>query len=119
MCEFPLSGAPGTQTCVDVNATAARDIICYRLACIISITGIEAQWSVARRVIGFFVQGTGIKTINVQVYSLTGKRVYASGWVENGLEWRLQRLDGRPIANGVYCILSLCEAMTEKSYARR
>jgi hypothetical protein len=48
------------------------------------------------------VQGTGIKAINVQVFSLTGRRVYASGWVKNGLEWDLQSTDRQKMANGVY-----------------
>ena len=98
----PLAGAPGTQTCVDV--TGRSDIFdrpCPPRFCL-QIGGIEAQWSVARRAIGFFVQGTGIKAINVQLFSLTGKRVYASGWMENGYKWRLQNLNGRPMANGVY-----------------
>ncbi|MBI1743143.1 hypothetical protein HYR54_08770 [Candidatus Acetothermia bacterium] len=50
----------------------------------------------------FEALGIGIKQINVQVFSLSGKRVYTSGWVENGHEWSLEDINGRKIANGVY-----------------
>jgi hypothetical protein len=46
--------------------------------------------------------GSGIKSISVQVYSMTGKRVYASGWVANGHEWSLQNANERSVANGLY-----------------
>ncbi len=96
----PLSGA-GTQTCADV--TGRPEGLCG-VKCL-SVSGLETQWSVARRALGFFVHGTGIKQINVQVFSLTGQRVYSSGWVADGHEWQLESTAGQKVANGVYLYL--------------
>lgn len=88
----PLSGAPEMQTCVDI--TGRPELFCYRLACLLGA-----------------IELSGIKEINLQVYSLSGKRVYASGWVKNGHEWNLQNKDGRKVANGVYLYV-----MTTRGY---
>jgi uncharacterized repeat protein (TIGR01451 family) len=88
----PLSGA-GTQTCVDVVGRPDLGIP-------LTLQGIEVLF--VRDRIYFNALGTGIKEINVQVFSLAGKRVYASNWVENGHEWSLQNTAGRRVANGIY-----------------
>ncbi|MBI3659463.1 DUF11 domain-containing protein, partial [Candidatus Acetothermia bacterium] len=93
----PLSGAPGTQTCVDVVGKSD----CFKLACL-SVTGLKEVWVERARALRFEALGEDIKEINVQVFSLKGERIYQSGWVENGYEWRMDNGEGRRIANGVY-----------------
>jgi CSLREA domain-containing protein/uncharacterized repeat protein (TIGR01451 family) len=98
----PAAGAPSGQTCVSITERPETyRIICPPRNCL-ALDGIEAQWSGARRALGFWAQGTGIQAIAVRVFSLTGKRVYASGWVKNGFEWNLQSTDRQKMANGVY-----------------
>ena len=90
----PLPGT-GTQTCVDVMGRP-------EIGTPLEVKGFEALWLPARSAMQFAALGTGIKEIHVQVFSLSGKRVYASGWVENGHEWKLQDKTGEVVANGVY-----------------
>jgi len=66
----------------------------------LQVVKLELLWT--HQAIWFDVLGTGIKEINVQVFNLAGRQVYASDWVENGLEWRLQTAEGKAVANGVY-----------------
>jgi uncharacterized repeat protein (TIGR01451 family) len=88
----PLAGA-GTQTCVDVIGKPDLGIP-------LTLHGIEAL--LVRDRMYFNALGTGIKEIYVRIFSLAGKRVYASNWVENGHEWSLQNTAGRRVANGIY-----------------
>jgi len=49
------------------------------------------------------VEGSGIRDIAVQVFNLTGVRVFDSGFVQgNQLDWHLQSDEGFIVANGVY-----------------
>ena len=51
----------------------------------------------------FVVEGQGIESIKVEVFDLTGKRVFNSGFVMgNTLEWDLLDNEGLTVANGVY-----------------
>ncbi|MBI3461320.1 hypothetical protein HY009_10375 [Candidatus Acetothermia bacterium] len=90
----PLSGA-GTQTCSDVTLRSGG-ILSFHM------TGLEVLWLPTQRAVRFAALGEGIQKINVQIFSLTGQRVYTSGWVQNGLEWMLQSMTDQPIANGLY-----------------
>jgi hypothetical protein len=63
----------------------------------------------------FMALGTGFEMINVQVFSLTGKRVHTSGWVANGHEWRLEDRTGRKLANGVYLYVMSVRGYDERS----
>jgi hypothetical protein len=93
----PAEGAPSTNeavmTCVDVQGRPDRGVP-------LSLTGVQALWMSDK--LRFAALGAGIKAIDVQIFSLSGKPVHASGWVENGHEWRMQNSKGKEIANGVY-----------------
>jgi uncharacterized repeat protein (TIGR01451 family) len=102
----PLPGAPGTQTCVDV---VGRSDIGFPL----TLKGIEAL--LVGDAMHFMALGTGIEKINVQIFSLTGKRVHTSGWIANGHEWRLEDSAGRKLANGVYLYVMSVRGYDEKS----
>ena len=88
-----LVGA-GTKTCSDVSSLRPQSEL--------RVTALRALWLSADSAIHFEALGMGIKEIDVQIFSLSGKRVYRSGWVENGYEWRLQSTNGKLVANGVY-----------------
>jgi hypothetical protein len=46
---------------------------------------------------------TAIASVRVEVFDLSGQRVFSSGPVPGATyKWYLQRDDGRPVANGVY-----------------
>jgi len=55
----------------------------------------------------FEVMGVGIEQINVQIYDLSGRLVFESGWQPNGYEWHVQTTDGQTVANGVYLYVLL------------
>jgi hypothetical protein len=61
--------------------------------------------SVKSEVVSFDVLGEEIKEVNVQIYSLLGKRIHASGWVANGYIWKLQNGGERAVARGIYLYL--------------
>ena len=50
----------------------------------------------------FRVEGSGIAEIRVEIYDLSGRIVFNSGWVSNGFEWHLMDRQGRVVANGIY-----------------
>ena len=50
----------------------------------------------------FEVKGVGIDQIEVQVFDLSGRLVFDSGWQPNGYEWHLETNDGDTLANGIY-----------------
>jgi M6 family metalloprotease-like protein len=50
----------------------------------------------------FTATGSGIGEIAVEVFDLAGRRVFESGWVENGFAWHLLNSRGEALANGVY-----------------
>jgi PKD repeat protein len=51
----------------------------------------------------FRVEGIGIRSIKAEVYDLTGKQVFDSGFVGGReLSWDLTNAQGKPLANGVY-----------------
>lgn len=50
----------------------------------------------------FTVKGEGVQAINVEIFDLSGRRVFESGFVGNGFRWNLQNNKGRLLANGVY-----------------
>ena len=44
-----------------------------------------------------------LRSVQVEVYDLSGQRVYRSAWgTERELRWNLLRDDGHPVANGIY-----------------
>lgn len=46
---------------------------------------------------------TAITSVRLEVFDLSGRRVFSSGPVPGATyKWYLQRDDGRPVANGVY-----------------
>lgn len=53
----------------------------------------------------FSATGSGIAEIEVEVFDLSGRTVFTSGWVRNGFEWHLQNSRGEIVANGVYLYL--------------
>ncbi|MFN4218803.1 MAG: hypothetical protein ACK4HB_05950 [Candidatus Bipolaricaulia bacterium] len=49
---------------------------------------------------------TAIASVQLEVFDLSGRRVFSSGPVPGATyKWYLQRDDGRPVANGVYLYL--------------
>lgn len=61
--------------------------------------------------ITFRVEGLGIAQASLEVYSLSGRKVFAAAFKGNTLEWYMQDDSGRPLANGVYLY-----AVTVKGY---
>ncbi len=61
---------------------------------------------------------TAIASVRLEVFDLSGRRVFSSGPVPGATyKWYLQRDDGRPVANGVY--LYVFFAQTESGSAVR
>jgi murein DD-endopeptidase MepM/ murein hydrolase activator NlpD len=52
--------------------------------------------------VAFTAQGEGIRDIKVEIYDLSGRQVFESGYVGNGFQWNLQTHKGRIVANGIY-----------------
>jgi len=53
--------------------------------------------------LSFRVEGTGIESIQVEVYDLAGRSIFNSGFLSGReLSWDLLTADGKPVANGVY-----------------
>jgi C1A family cysteine protease len=52
-------------------------------------------------------EGEGIEEINVQIYDLTGRMIFESGWQPGQIfEWHLQSDENETMANGVYlCVV--------------
>jgi len=50
----------------------------------------------------FSVKGIGIEAIMVQIFDLSGRLVFDSGWQPNDYDWHLQSDTGETLANGVY-----------------
>ncbi|MCR4405219.1 MAG: PKD domain-containing protein [Candidatus Acetothermia bacterium] len=53
----------------------------------------------------FSVEGSGIAEIAVEIFDLSGRTVFTSGWVGNAFEWHLLNTRGQIVANGVYLYL--------------
>jgi hypothetical protein len=53
----------------------------------------------------FLAQGQGIKEIRIEVYDLSGRLIFSSGWVSNDFSWPAIDNQGNPLANGVYLYL--------------
>jgi hypothetical protein len=109
--QFDLDGDGSRETIVPTSdPTPLPELVAPEPTCAavtlrptaLQVTGLEARWLVPQQTLWFAALGAGIKAINVQIFSLTGRKAYASGWVPNGLEWKMQTANGRPIANGVY-----------------
>jgi murein DD-endopeptidase MepM/ murein hydrolase activator NlpD len=56
-------------------------------------------------IVAFTVQGEGIRDIRIEIYDLSGRQVFDSGFVMNGFQWNLQSNEGRIVANGIYLYL--------------
>jgi hypothetical protein len=50
----------------------------------------------------FEAMGVGIDQIMVQIFDLSGRVVFDSGWQPNGYDWHLETNDGETLANGIY-----------------
>lgn len=50
----------------------------------------------------FFVPGQQVKEIKLSIFSLSGRLVFNTDWVENGFTWNLLNDRGQRLANGVY-----------------
>lgn len=51
----------------------------------------------------FIVEGQGIEDIQVEIFDLSGRGVFSSGWVDGEtFEWHLMNSQGEALANGVY-----------------
>lgn len=54
--------------------------------------------------VAFKVEGRGIESMQVEIFDLAGRQVFASGWVAvgNSFRWNLQSYRGAVVPNGVY-----------------
>ena len=58
---------------------------------------------VKTKTVTFVAEGSGIKSIEVAIFNLRGKRVFHSGEVlSHAFDWALESDEGRRLANGVY-----------------
>jgi len=55
--------------------------------------------------IKFLAEGRGIAAIRVQVFDLSGQKIYESGWAGNGVLWKMNGQGETLWANGVYLYL--------------
>ncbi len=122
--DLDLNGSNETPILSDDPGTAAMlgDATCLELSLrpplpreLLRLTGVSLTRLIGIEGFRFWAQGTGIEQISVTIFSLTGKRIYASGWVENGHEWRLEDRAERKIANGVYLYVMTVRGYDEKS----
>jgi len=66
----------------------------------------------------FHVEGTDIAYISIDIYDLSGKRVFTSGWRGgNTVEWQLRNDEGELLANGIY--LYIVQVKTTDNEERR
>ena len=54
------------------------------------------------RQIEFRVDAQAVQNLNIEIFSLSGERVYANAAQGNALRWNMRSSSGRPVANGVY-----------------
>jgi hypothetical protein len=54
------------------------------------------------RAIRFRAQGMSTRKLDVEIFSLNGKKIFAQSSTGNSLNWRLRDSMGRPVANGIY-----------------
>lgn len=60
------------------------------------------------RAVHFQSADAGIESVRLDVFDLSGQRVFSSGSVPGATyKWYLQRDDGRAVANGVYLYIFL------------
>jgi hypothetical protein len=60
------------------------------------------------RVVHFQSTNEGIESVRLEIFDLSGQRVFSSGPVPGATyKWHLQRDDGRAVANGVYLYIFL------------
>jgi hypothetical protein len=87
-----------------ISPTVSREEIVLRPAPALHVQEILVYPTPAKgRAMWFRVNGQGIRTLQVQVYDLSGQKVYDSGAVVGpALRWDLRNAHGRPLANGVY-----------------
>jgi len=52
--------------------------------------------------LSFLVEGQGIQDIQINIFDLSGRAVFNTGWIEDSFTWNLQNNQGHPLANGVY-----------------
>jgi len=66
--------------------------------------------------ITFKVSGSAIRSIQVEIYDLSGRRVFDSGEVPSStLVWNLVNNNGRIVANGVYLYLITVKGFNDKT----
>jgi len=67
------------------------------------------------QVLSFIVEGVGIRSVEVEIFNLAGRRVFASGeGPGNRFEWRLQNDQGKVLANGVYLYVVTVRGFNER-----
>ncbi len=81
----PLSGA-GTQTCIEVSGGRPEGIMCGVRCLLLSTSDLKSQ------------------PIAIQIFSLNGRQLYASGWMSAGNARQVEQIEQR-LANGVYLYL--------------
>lgn len=62
----------------------------------------------------FNAEGTGIRTIQVSLFDLSGRSIFVSAWEENGLSWNLQTQSKKYVSAGVYLYTLAARGVNEK-----
>jgi hypothetical protein len=114
--EVEAVGLPGMQTLLRLETDLALDaqlraakvqteggMVWIRPSVPLSVERFELRpLGLGFRGYRFAVLGRGIRSIEVEIYDLQGRRALDSGRVANGFAWRGLNTQGQRLANGVY-----------------
>lgn len=67
-----------------------------------SVSGVELQATGRAVSFQFQAHGQGLTSLGVEVFNLSGERVFAQQTLGRQLVWNLSTNNGRPVANGIY-----------------
>ena len=70
----------------------------------LSVNRVQAFWT-QQGTVRFVAIGQGIQDLSVQVFNLSGKSIYNSGWQPNGFRWEPQ--EANHLAHGVYLYVAM------------
>jgi len=91
-------------------------ILTLVLAVSLAVDGVKAVPNPVSdaEIVHFIAKGVGIKDVQVQIYDLSGREVFASGWVAGQtFEWNLMGDRGQLVANGVYLYIVAVRGFSE------
>ncbi len=62
----------------------------------------KSEPSTSPALVSFYAEGEGINAIQVSIFDLSGRAIFASPWSQNGLGWNGQNQSKQSVYNGVY-----------------